>query len=197
MNKLERFLLHNMYVYNCFIKFNSVISHLKGCSMFVHWFSLYYEYKRFVKSFSCQAIDKSTRIDLKTCSSTSSRAEYSVVCAFQRVRLKVNGEATHSQDFLSVGRFSFAAVCVRTPRMRNRTSLCMHARTRNRGIVRLRTCALCTRANTRFSSNKFHACLFRLRRGTSIFDPRCACFFFFVIFVSKERRYLLVVLFLN
>lgn len=148
----------------------------------------------FVESSSCQAFDKNPRIDLKTCSSTSSRAQHSVVYAFQRVRLKVNGEATHSQDFLSVGRSVQFRRGVRTDTAHAQSNVpCTHARTRSRGIVRLRTRAL----RTRFCSNKFHAWLVRLRRGTSIFDPVCLFPFFFVIFVSKERLYLLVVLFLN
>ena len=76
----------------------------------------------------------------------------------------------------SVGRFSFAAVCVRTPRMRNRTSLCTQARTRNRGVVRLRTRALRTRAQTRASLqiNSTRACF-----AGRLFSIRCACFFLF------------------
>lgn len=129
-------------------------------------------------NFSCQGIDKNTRINLKTCPSTSSRAQHSVVCAFQRVRLKVNGEATHSQDFLSVGRSV-------SPRCACRHRACaierFYARTHARAIAGSCACAHVhlARAQTRASLqiNSARACFAFVARR--LFSIRSARFFFF------------------
>lgn len=164
MNKLGRFLLylHNMYVcYTVSLNLIALYHIWRSDGTFVYRFPfetilLEFYWKRFAKSFLWQAIDKNTRIDLKTCSSTSSRAQHSVVCAFQRVRLKVNGEATHSQDFLSVGR-SVGSV---SPRCAYGHRACAierpYARKHARAIA-----GSCACAHVHFARARKHALLFK------------------------------------
>lgn len=73
-----------------------------------------------------------------------------------------------------VGRFSFAAVCVRTRRMRSRTSL---ARTHARAVARSCACAHVHFARASVQINSTRA-WFAFIAGR-LFSIRCACFLFF------------------
>lgn len=94
--------------------------------------------------------------------------------------LKVNGEAAHSQDFLSGGRSILRRARIGTAHAQLKAAA--HARTRNRGTMRA------LRINSaRVSSGSSRDDYFRHSRHVSPF--------FFMAFVNEERCCLFVLLF--